>query len=90
MAILDFGKDRWMAALGWTDADVPDVLVLEGTWWHAQATKTRLAMLDEVVETGFPISIPDAMARHGSGIAAPTGPRGRPKWRMCSPRSARP
>jgi uridine phosphorylase len=54
MAILDFGKDRWMAALGWTDADVPDVLVLEGTWWHAQATKTRLSMLDDVAETAFP------------------------------------
>jgi len=54
MAILDFGKDRWLAALGWTDGDVPDVLVLEGTWWHAQAVKSRLAMLDDVAETAFP------------------------------------
>lgn len=54
MAILDFGKDRWLAALGWSDGDVPDVLVLEGTWWHAQARKTRLSMLDDVAEAAFP------------------------------------
>jgi uridine phosphorylase len=54
MAILDFGKDRWMSALGWSDDDVPDLLVLEGTWWQAQAVRTRLSMLDDVVETAFP------------------------------------
>lgn len=54
MAILDFGKDRWMTALEWTDQDVPDILVLEGTWWHDRATKSRLAVLEDVVETGFP------------------------------------
>lgn len=54
MAILDFRKDRWMAALDWTDGDVPDVLVLEGTWWHVQARKARLSILTDVVETAFP------------------------------------
>jgi uridine phosphorylase len=54
MAILDFGKDRWMAALGWSDDDVPDVLVLEGTWWRDGAVKSRLGMLDDVAETAFP------------------------------------
>jgi nucleoside phosphorylase len=54
MAILDFGRDRWIAALDWTDGDVPDVLVLEGTWWHAQAEKARLSMLTDVVEAAFP------------------------------------
>jgi purine-nucleoside phosphorylase len=54
MAILDFGKDRWMAALDWTDGDVPDVLVLEGTWWHVQAREARLSMLTDVVAAAFP------------------------------------
>jgi uridine phosphorylase len=54
MAILDFARDRWMAALGWSEEDVPDVLVLEGTWWHARAEKDRLGHLNGVVETAFP------------------------------------
>lgn len=54
MAILDFAQDRWMAALGWSAGDVPDVLVLEGTWWRARAVEDRLGALDDVVETAFP------------------------------------
>lgn len=54
MAILDFDADRWLTALGWTPADVPDVLVLEGTWWHREAVQSRLARLDGVSESAFP------------------------------------
>lgn len=54
MAILDFTKDRWMTALGWSAQDVPDVLVLEGTWWREAAVRTRLALLENVTETAFP------------------------------------
>lgn len=54
MAILDFEKDRWMTALGWSVDNVPDVLVLEGTWWRAMAEQNRLAMLQDVTETAFP------------------------------------
>ena len=54
MAILDFTQDRWMTALGWTAEDVPDVLVLEGTWWREAAVRTRLALLEGVTETAFP------------------------------------
>jgi uridine phosphorylase len=54
MAILDFSADRWLDALGWTSADVPHALVLEGTWWREQAVRTRLADLSEPQETAFP------------------------------------
>lgn len=54
MAILDFTRDRWMTALGWSEADVPDVLVLEGTWWRETAVRSRLALIDQVAETAFP------------------------------------
>ena len=54
MAILDFTADRWMTALGWSAQDVPDVLVLEGTWWRDRAVRTRLADLEAVSETAFP------------------------------------
>jgi uridine phosphorylase len=54
MAILDFDTDRWVSALGWSEDDVPDLLVLEGTWWRARAEQTRLAMLELAAETAFP------------------------------------
>jgi len=54
MAILDYQRDRWMTALGWSQDDVPDVLVLEGTWWREQAVSSRMAMLSDVNETAFP------------------------------------
>lgn len=54
MAILDFDKNRWLAALGWSQDDVPDVLVLEGTWWRERAVRQRLAALQDVAQTAFP------------------------------------
>jgi uridine phosphorylase len=54
MAILDFTRDRWMTALGWSEQDVPDALVLEGTWWRETAVRNRLAHLENVTETAFP------------------------------------
>lgn len=54
MAVLDFTRDRWMTALGWSEEDVPDILVLEGTWWRETAVRNRLAQLEDVAETAFP------------------------------------
>jgi uridine phosphorylase len=54
MAILDYQRDQWMTALGWSDEDVPDILVLEGTWWRERAVASRLALLTDVSETAFP------------------------------------
>jgi uridine phosphorylase len=54
MAILDFSPDRWLDALGWTRGDVPDALVLEGTWWRDRSVRARLADLADPRETVFP------------------------------------
>jgi uridine phosphorylase len=62
MGILDFGADRWLAALGMTADTVPDVLVLEGTWWHRKAVAQRLSHLTDVAETPFPDIY---LGRHG-------------------------
>ena len=67
MAILDYKRDRWMAALGWSEDDVPDVLVLEGTWWREGAVKDRLSTLTDVTETAFPDIF---TARHGAARIA--------------------
>ncbi len=54
MAILDFDRSVWENALGLSAGDVPHVLILEGTWWRAQACETRLARLNDVQELPFP------------------------------------
>lgn len=54
MAVLDFQKSVWQAALGELPHGVPDVLILEGTWWREKACKERLACLTEVSELPFP------------------------------------
>lgn len=54
MAILDSSKDLWRDALGFDAGEAPDVLILEGTWWRRQASKTRLAHLTDVRELDFP------------------------------------
>lgn len=43
-----------MTALRWSAGDVPDVLVLEGTWWRETAVRNRLERLEKVSETAFP------------------------------------
>lgn len=54
MAILDSSEGLWRDALGIDAKAVPDVLILEGTWWRGRATKTRLAHLTDVKELDFP------------------------------------
>ncbi len=47
-------RDQWLAALGLAASDVPDRLVLEGSWWRAERNAQRLALLDDVRELAFP------------------------------------
>ena len=54
MAVLDFGRTVWEGALGDTLGGVPDVLILEGTWWRERATEQRLGRLASVRELPFP------------------------------------
>lgn len=54
MAILDFEPSIWREALGHALGGIPDVLILEGTWWRETACQTRLERLTEVSELPFP------------------------------------
>lgn len=47
-------RSGWLDLLGLTAAEVPQLLVLEGTWWRAKALAGRLPALTEVRETGMP------------------------------------
>jgi len=54
MAILDYPASIWLEALELSQAQVPDALILEGTWWRKTATENRLAHLSNVRELNFP------------------------------------
>ncbi len=47
-------RAEWLQLLGLTDDEVPQLLVLEGTWWREKALSARLPLLKEVRETGMP------------------------------------
>jgi len=54
MAILDYQPSIWLDALELAEHQIPDALVLEGTWWRETATRNRLALLSNVRELNFP------------------------------------
>ena len=47
-------RSGWLAVLGLTEAEVPQLLMLEGTWWRARALASRLPYLAGARETGMP------------------------------------
>ena len=53
-AVMDLGRDEWMAALGLAESDVPEAVIMEGSWWREQRTAWRLGLLDDVRELAFP------------------------------------
>ena len=53
-AVMDLGRDEWMAALGIAEADIPHAVILEGSWWREQRTAWRLSRLEDVRELAFP------------------------------------
>lgn len=47
-------RSAWLSLLGLTAAEVPQLLVQEGTWWRERALAARLPLLTDVRETGMP------------------------------------
>ena len=43
--------NEWLKLAGLTQREIPDLLILEGTWWHQKALEQRLAYLIIVLET---------------------------------------
>jgi len=51
---MNLTKEQWLECAGLEEHEVPDLLILEGTWWHKQRYEMRLAYLDNVRELKFP------------------------------------
>ena len=46
--------EEWLAALKLPASDIPDLVVVEGSWWRKQRTDWRLGYLSDVRELAFP------------------------------------
>lgn len=53
-SILEVRADEWLAAVGLTQDDVPDCVIVEGSWWRAERQAWRLGYLDNVRELDVP------------------------------------
>lgn len=53
-SMMDVNAAEWLETLHLDPSDVPDVVIVEGSWWRAQRTKWRLSYLDEVRELAVP------------------------------------
>ena len=51
---MDIRAPEWLDAMGLSAAEVPDVVIVEGSWWREQRTNWRLGYLEDVRELTFP------------------------------------
>jgi uridine phosphorylase len=51
---MEISAAEWLEAMDLAAADVPDAVIVEGSWWRAQRTEWRLGYLSEVRELAFP------------------------------------
>ncbi|MFN8448157.1 MAG: hypothetical protein U0521_06115 [Anaerolineae bacterium] len=53
-SIMDIGADEWLDAMKLSADDIPDAVIVEGSWWRQQRTDWRLGYLTDVRELEFP------------------------------------
>ncbi|WP_299917254.1 hypothetical protein [uncultured Roseobacter sp.] len=53
-SMFEVTRDEWLTGLGLAAEDIPDVVILEGSWWRAERQAMRLAHLTDARELGFP------------------------------------
>ncbi len=53
-SIMEITAAEWLAALQITQAEAPDAVIVEGSWWRQQRTDWRLSYLTDVEELPFP------------------------------------
>lgn len=53
-SIFEVTRAEWLAGLKMTEDEIPDVVILEGSWWRAERQALRLSALTDVRELGFP------------------------------------
>jgi len=51
---MEIPAEEWLEAMKLDAAEIPDVVIVEGTWWRQQQTDRRLGYLTEVRELEFP------------------------------------
>jgi uridine phosphorylase len=53
-SIMDIDAEEWLDAMKLSAADIPEVVIVEGSWWRQQRTDWRLGYLTDVRELEFP------------------------------------
>ncbi|MEP5731075.1 MAG: hypothetical protein ABJL67_17095 [Sulfitobacter sp.] len=53
-SIAEVTQEEWLSGLKLAEDDIPDVVILEGSWWREERQAMRLADLSDVRELGFP------------------------------------
>ncbi len=51
---MNLTPEGWLECAGLSQGEIPDLLILEGTWWNKARYKMRLAYLSDVRELNFP------------------------------------
>ena len=52
--IMEVTPDEWQGGLGLANDEIPDCLILEGSWWREERQSWRLSRLQNVRELGYP------------------------------------
>lgn len=52
--IFEVTRAEWLAGLKLTEDEIPDVVIMEGSWWREERQAMRLKHLSDVQELGFP------------------------------------
>jgi purine-nucleoside phosphorylase len=53
-SLMDLTATDWLQALELSESEIPDIVIVEGTWWREQRTRWRLGYLSDVRELKFP------------------------------------
>lgn len=53
-SIFEVTRAEWLSGLKLSEDEIPDAVIMEGSWWRAERQAMRLAHLTDVRELGFP------------------------------------
>jgi len=53
-SIMDIAAQEWLDNMQLAVQDIPDAVIVEGSWWRQQRTDWRLSYLEDVRELNFP------------------------------------
>jgi uridine phosphorylase len=53
-SLMDIAAEEWLAAMKLAADEIPDIVIVEGTWWREQRTTWRMSYLENTRELAFP------------------------------------